>query len=136
MAYDCSARLTAHLAAPPDRVWHALTDADALTQWYWPASVNPRAVSDARAGGAFALTTSTDGMGFSGVYQEFAAPRRMVQSWRWAGDERDSRVTIELAPTGDGTDLVIVHDGLDEESAEMYRQGWASCLERLPAYLA
>jgi uncharacterized protein YndB with AHSA1/START domain len=60
-------------------------------------------------------------------------PRRIVQSWRWPGDDRDSRVTIDLVGAGDGTDLTVVHDRLD---AERYRQGWASCLDRLPAYLS
>jgi uncharacterized protein YndB with AHSA1/START domain len=136
MALDHSAQLKAHLEASPERVWHALTDADALTAWYWPPSVQPRAVSDARAGGAFGISTTTEGMGFSGTYREFDPPRRMVQSWRWAGEDTDSRVTIELTPAGGGTDLLIVHDLLDEQTAEMYRQGWASCLDRLPGHLA
>jgi uncharacterized protein YndB with AHSA1/START domain len=136
MAFDHSAELKVHLDGAPDRVWHALTDADALRAWYWPASLEPRAVSDARAGGRFGISTSDDGMGFSGEYREFDPPRRMVQAWRWAGDDRDSRVTIELTPSGSGTDLVVVHDRVDEQTAEMYRQGWASCLDRLPGYLS
>ena len=136
MAFDHSAELKVHLDAPPERVWHALTDADALAAWYWPDSLEPRAVSDPRAGGSFGISTTTQGMGFSGEYREFDPPHRMVQSWRWAGDDRDSRVTIELTPSGAGTDLVVVHDEVDEETAEMYRQGWASCLDRLPGYLS
>jgi uncharacterized protein YndB with AHSA1/START domain len=59
-----------------------------------------------------------------------------VQSWRWAGDDRDSRVTLALSPAGGGTDLVVTHDQVDADTAEMYRQGWESCLARLPAHLA
>jgi uncharacterized protein YndB with AHSA1/START domain len=136
MSLDHSAQLKAHLEAPPARVWHAFTDAEALSAWYWPASVEPRATSDARAGGDFSLVTSSPEMGFSGTFLEFDPPRHLVQSWRWAGDDEVSRVTIELTPSGGGTDLLIVHDRLDEATAEMYRQGWASCLERLPSYLA
>jgi uncharacterized protein YndB with AHSA1/START domain len=75
-------------------------------------------------------------MGFAGEYLELDEPSRIVQSWRWAGDDRDSRVTIDLTPAADGTDLVVTHDQLDEETAEKYRAGWQSCLDRLPAYLA
>ena len=136
MADEQSAQITAHLAAPPERVWHALTDADALAAWYWPASLKAEVVSDARAGGRLGITARAADMGFSGVYQEFDPPRRMVQSWSWAGVGTDSRVTIELTPAAGGTDLVVVHDGVTEEAAVMYRQGWESSLGRLPGYLA
>jgi len=136
MSYDQSAEIKAHLDAAPDRVWAALTDADALTAWYWPAEMRPEATSDPVVGGRFGLTTRAPDMGFSGEYRALDEPRRIVQSWRWAGDDRDSRVTIDLAPADGGTDLVIVHDQLDDETAEMYRLGWESCLTRLPAYLA
>ena len=120
--------------AAPERVWTALTDADALTAWYWPVALHPRAWSDPVVGGEFGV--EADGMGFSGHYRELDAPRRIVQSWCWGGDDRDSRVTIELTPAGGGTDLVVVHDQVDAATAEMYRAGWESCLSRLPGYLA
>jgi len=133
MAYDRSAVISVHLAAPPERVYAALTDADALQAWYWPASMSPRAFSDPVVGGRFGI--DTDRAGFSGTYTELDPPRRIVQSWRWRGDDRDSRVTIDLVPADGGTDLTVVHDRGDAETAEMYREGWRSCLERLPAYL-
>jgi uncharacterized protein YndB with AHSA1/START domain len=135
MTHDQSAETKAHLDAPPDRVWAALTDADALAAWYWPPSARPVATSDPVVGGRFGITTPSAEMGFSGEYLELDRPRRIVQSWRWAGDDRDSRVTIELSPADRGTDLLVVHDRLDAETAEMYRQGWESCLTRLPAHL-
>jgi uncharacterized protein YndB with AHSA1/START domain len=136
MAYDKSVEITAHLDASPDQVWTALTDPDALTAWYWPPSLSPTATSDARVGGRFGIATASADMGFAGEYLELDAPKRMVQSWRWAGDDRDSRVTIELTPADGGTDLVVTHDQLDTETAQMYRAGWQTCLDRLPAYLA
>jgi uncharacterized protein YndB with AHSA1/START domain len=75
-------------------------------------------------------------MGFAGVYEQFEPPRRMVQSWRWAGEERTSRVTVDLVPADGGTDLVVVHDRLDADQVEPYRAGWESCLARLPGHLA
>jgi uncharacterized protein YndB with AHSA1/START domain len=136
MADEQSGQIKAHLAAPPQRVWHALTDADALAAWYWPATLKPEVVSDPRPGGRFRITARAADMGISGVYQEFDPPRRMVQSWSWAGVDRDTRVTVELTPSGGGTDLVVIHDQVDEETAGMYRQGWESSLGRLPGYLA
>jgi uncharacterized protein YndB with AHSA1/START domain len=135
-AQDRSAEIKAHLDASPERVWAALTGAEALTAWYWPASTEPKASSTPTIGGRFSITTPDAAMGFSGEYLELDPPRRIVQSWRWAGEQTDSRVTIELTPSGGGTDLVVLHDRLDAETAELYRRGWESCLVRLPAYLA
>ncbi|MEV4346175.1 SRPBCC family protein [Actinoplanes sp. NPDC049596] len=126
------AEIRSHVDAPPERVWTALTDAGELARWYWPASLNPRAVSDPVVGGGFGI--EADGMGFAGRYLELEAPRRIVQSWRWAGDDRDSRVTIELTPAGAGTDVLVVHSELDDETARMYEAGWSSCLARLTPY--
>ena len=92
------------------------------------------ATSNPVVGGRFGI--NADGMGFSGEYVELDRPRRIVQAWRWHGDDRDSRVTIELTPAGDGTDLVVVHDRIDAATAVDYRAGWESCLGRLPRYLA
>ena len=128
------AEITVHLAAPPERVYAALTDAGALQAWYWPDSMSPRAFSDPVVGGRFGI--EANGMGFAGEYTELDPPRRIVQSWLWQGDDRDSRVTMDLVGADGGTDLTVVHDQLDAENAEMYRQGWASCLDRLPAYLS
>ena len=134
MAFDQSAVIVAHLPAPPDRVFAALTDAAALQQWYWPASMSPTAFSDPVVGGRFGIDAA--GAGFAGEYVEIDPPRRIVQSWRWQGDDRDSRVTISVAPADDGTDLTVVHDQVDADTAEMYRAGWQSCLDRLPAYFS
>jgi uncharacterized protein YndB with AHSA1/START domain len=129
--------IKAHLDAAPERVWVALTDAAALAAWYWPASIEPEVRSDPVVGGRFGITAHAAGMGFSGEYLALDPPHRIVQSWRWAGDDRDTRVTIELAPgDGGGTDLAVRHEVPDAETAEAYRQGWESCLGRLPGYLA
>ena len=58
-----------------------------------------------------------------------------MQTWRWQDAEEDSRVSIELAGDAGSTDLVVVHDRLDADTAEAYRAGWESCLARLPGYL-
>jgi len=133
MTHDQAAVIKSHVDASPERVWAALTEADALSAWYWPASLHPVATSDPVVGGRFGI--EADGMGFAGAYVELEPPRRMVQAWRWLGDDRDSRVTVELTAAAGGTDLVVVHDLVDAATAETYRAGWESCLGRLPGYL-
>lgn len=58
-----------------------------------------------------------------------------MQAWRWAGDDEDSRVAVELTPMAGGIDLRVVHDLIDAGTAARYRAGSESCLGRLPGYL-
>jgi uncharacterized protein YndB with AHSA1/START domain len=134
MGFDHVAVIRARLDAAPEAVWAALTDAEALQQWYWPASLHPRAHSEPVVGGRFGI--DADGMGFAGEYAELDRPRRIVQKWRWAGDDRDSRVVLDLAFDGVGTDLTVTHDEVDAATAVRYEQGWETCLARLPGYLS
>lgn len=115
-------------------MWFALTDARALAAWFWPASMHPRAHSEPVVGGRFGVDAGD--MGFAGQYRDSTHPAVRCSLGGGPGDDRDSRVTIELPPSGAGVDLVIVHDQVDDETAEMYRAGWESCLARLPAHLA
>jgi uncharacterized protein YndB with AHSA1/START domain len=134
MAFDEIAVVRVRLDASAEAVWAALTEAEALRSWYWPASLRPRVHSDPVVGGRFGI--EADGVGFSGDYVELERPRRIVQRWRWGGDDRDSRVTLELVPEGDGTELTVTHDGVDADTAVRYKQGWETCLARLPGYLS
>ncbi len=129
--------LSVHLQAPPDEVWRALTDGPALTAWYWPPSLDPQVRTDPRPGGRYAITSSAPGMGIEGEYVALDAPRRLVQTWRWAGDDTESIVSIDLTGTAErGTELALRHEHLDRLTAVNYRAGWESCLQRLPEYLA
>src|SRR4051794_20622986 len=92
-------RLTRFLPAPPAAVWQALTDPQALAAWFWPARHNPSADTDPRVGGAFRLTA--DAMAVTGTYVAVDPPHRLVFTWRWAGDDEETLVSIELS-TDDG----------------------------------
>jgi uncharacterized protein YndB with AHSA1/START domain len=67
---------------PPERVWRALTDAEALARWLMPNDFAPK------VGHAFTMQTKP-GPGFDAVVRcevlELDAPRVMV--WRWQGGD-------------------------------------------------
>jgi len=67
-------RLLRALAAPPERVWRALTDPAALTGWFWPERLDPSAEAD--LGGRYRiaseLTPSADGTELTLVHEGFA----------------------------------------------------------------
>jgi uncharacterized protein YndB with AHSA1/START domain len=127
--------ITRVFPAPPERVWIALTEPDALMAWFWPAKFETKVTADVRTGGSYRIESATAGMAISGQYLDVAPPLRLVMTWRWDADNTDSVVTIELAPVGDGTEMRLAHERLvDDESRDLHAQGWNDCLDRLMSH--
>jgi uncharacterized protein YndB with AHSA1/START domain len=94
---------------PPERVWRALTDPAALSEWLMPTDFEPR-VGHRFQFKAFPVP------GWRGVVDcevlELEPPRRMVLSWAGHEDmKQPTRVTWTLEPDGDGTRLTLQHAG-------------------------
>lgn len=124
------------LAAPPDRVWRALTDADVLANWFWPPRFADSARVEAREGGAFRLASEPVGIGVTRRVTAADPSQLFATTWRWDGEEDETRVAFILEPTGAGTLLTVRHEGFPtEEAAREHEQGWNDCLDRLPAAL-
>lgn len=118
-------------AAPPGRVYAALTDAQQFSAWSGGA---PAAIAR-DAGGAF---TCFGGM-ISGRQVELVADQRIVQAWRagnWPAGVY-SIIRFELAPAGAGTKLVFDQAGFPAEQKPHLEAGWSKMYwEPLKAYLA
>ena len=128
-------KLTRTFAHPPEDVRRALTDPDLYGRWMGPEGSRTTVRElDARVGGALAITVSIpDGptVEITGTYRE-VGPARIVHTWLVTGDERETVVTFELAPDGDGTRLDLTHEGFAEsEDREQNEGGWAHQLDRL-----
>ena len=126
------------LKAPPDTVWHHLTDATALKAWYWPEQLEGEYTVNPVPGGSFRIASKRTGLAVSGTVLEAEAPSRLVKTWRWDDDKRETRVTISLVETPDGgTRLSLQHSGhTDEEQLGNHRTGWTDCLARLQVAVA
>ena len=130
-------RLHRDLDAGPDQVWRALTDPAALAAWFWPERLSPTAEVDLEEGGRYRIASPPADMAASGKFVELEAPRRLVCTWGWDGEDAETLVTIVLAPAGGGTRLDLVHEGFaDEQARDDHVQGWTDCLDRLPGWLA
>ncbi len=95
---------------PPEDVWRALTDSDALTEWLMPNDFEPR------VGHRFEFRTEPNPkVGFDGVVRcevlECSPPGRLVYSW--AGGGIDTRVSYRLEPDGNGTRVFFEQSGFD-----------------------
>jgi uncharacterized protein YndB with AHSA1/START domain len=129
--------VTRRLAAPQERVWHAFTKPEELAAWFWPGAWNTTATVDLRVGGRYRISSDSAGMAFGGEYVAVEPIDRLVQTWRWDGDDDETLVTIRLTPDGLGTHLEIVHERFaTDDDVASHLQGWNDCLDRLPAFVA
>jgi uncharacterized protein YndB with AHSA1/START domain len=96
---------------------------------------------DARRGGRFNwVMRSPDGEihDVSGVYREVIANEKLVFSWAWKSTpERESLVTVEVKPDGDGTLLTLTHEQFfDEEARDRHQGGWNGALDKMEKYFS
>jgi len=125
-----------YIESTPEKVWHALTDAD-VTAEYWGHSN----VSDWQAGSRWEHQR-TDGSGVAdvvGTVVESAPPTRLVTTWAAPGADpsgEPSRVTFDVEPYGDIVRLTVTHEGLaDEAERAEASSGWAAVLSNLKSLL-
>ena len=130
------------IAAPPERIFQALTDPAQVVKWWGQAGIYrcTKFECDLRLGGKW-KAAGVDGSGrefiVAGEYLEVERPRRLVSSWTatWTGDAKTT-VSWELE-AADGSTLVrIRHSGLAAHPglAQAYR-GWPRMLQWLQALI-
>ncbi len=118
--------------ADPSTVYALLTDADLLVEW-----MAPLAQSDPHPGGVLTWT-HLNGDSVIGEFVELHQDRRIVFSYGWDRDDvgippGSTVVEIDLTPTRGGTELHLVHRGLDGPMTDAHAGGWTNYLERLRA---
>jgi uncharacterized protein YndB with AHSA1/START domain/DNA-binding transcriptional ArsR family regulator len=125
-----------YIESTPEKVWHALTDAD-LTAEYWGHSN----VSDWQVGSTWEHRR-TDGTGVAdgvGRVVESVEPKRLVLTWGAPGEERadgPSRVTFDVEPYVEIVRLTVTHENLDDEAErDESSAGWAAVLSNLKSLL-
>ena len=130
-------------AAPPEHVFAAWTEADALAAWMGPGDTSMRVDAlDLTVDGAYRFVMEGDEGEYplGGRFLEIDPPKRLVFTWAWErGDYAAIETVVELAftPTDGGTELTLVHRRLsDDEARDRHAQGWTGCLDCLAEYLA
>jgi uncharacterized protein YndB with AHSA1/START domain len=117
-----------YIQSTPERVWHALTDAD-LTAEYWGHSN----VSDWQAGSRWEHRR-LDGSGIAdvvGTVLEATPPRRLVMTFG-----EPSRVTFEIEPYHDIVRLTVTHENLPSpDDLRAAAAGWPAVLANLKSLL-
>jgi uncharacterized protein YndB with AHSA1/START domain len=132
-----------YIAAPPERVFRALTDPRQLVQWWGQSGMYrvTKMEADVRVGGKWRSDgESSDGQQFyvEGEYREVDLPRLVSYTWRSSyrpGPE--TLVRVELVPEGKGTWVRVHHSGFsgDPEGAKSHGNGWIRVLGWMQAYV-
>ena len=137
------------IAAPPERVFLALTDAAQLRQWFTPPSCPVHLWEmDARPGGRYRYTTEKGTVVVNNVSEfechgeilEYEPPRLLVYTWigNWHKDKAGVTVVRrDLTPQAGGTHVKVTHSGLAQEptARKDYSGGWPGVVQQLKKFI-
>ncbi len=124
------------------KVFAAWIDPEKMKQWMGPEGVQGISCEiDARTGGRYRLVMRApngDEHDVSGVYREVVPNEKLVFTWAWkTTPDRQSLVTVEFKPDGDGTLLTLTHEQFfDEAARDRHHQGWTESLDKLERFVA
>ena len=134
-----SLTLERRYAAAPARVFAAWTDPKEIARWWGGADWEILGIeSDLRVGGRFrhrSRLPSGELSEVGGTFREVVPGAKLVFTWAWhSTPERESLVTVTLAPDGSGTKLTLTHERFyDETARDNHRRGWTVALDRIAA---
>lgn len=129
-------RLHRILRAPPERVYRAFLDADAISKWLPPNGFTAKVHHmDARVGGTFKVSftnfSTAIGHSFGGEYLELTPHERIRYTDKFDDPNLpgEMRVTITLKKVSCGTELNVVQEGVpDVIPVEACYLGWQESL--------
>lgn len=136
---DRTIRLHRVLRCPPQKLYRAFLEADALIKWLPPRGFTCQVHHlDAREGGSFRMSFHNFGSGhghsFGGEYLELVPASLIRYTDRFDDPNLPGvlEVTVALKPVLCGTDLSITQAGIPEAiPLEMCYLGWQESLEQL-----
>jgi uncharacterized protein YndB with AHSA1/START domain len=134
-----SVRLHRVVRAPPERVYRAFLDADAMAKWLPPNGFTGKVLHlDARVGGTYRMSFTNFSSGhshaFGGQYLELVPHERLRYSDRFDDPKLPGEMTTEvtLKKVSVGTELNVVQQGIpDVIPAEACYLGWQESLALL-----
>jgi uncharacterized protein YndB with AHSA1/START domain len=132
-------RLHRVLRAPPERVYRAFLDADAMAKWLPPYGFTCKVHHmEARVGGMFRMSftnfTTGNGHSFGGEYLELVPNEKIRYTDKFDDPNLPGEIvaTITLKAVLCGTELNVVQEGLPEViPVEMCYLGWQESLLQL-----
>jgi uncharacterized protein YndB with AHSA1/START domain len=130
---------TIYIAAPPEKVWQALTSAEFSRQYFSGFAVD----ADLKVGGSFIVRAPDGSNHITGEVVACDPPRRLTVTWNvnWPGLVEKlgiTLVTYEIEPAGDAVRLTMTesHDRpISDDILAGGRLGWPAILSGLKSLL-
>lgn len=137
-------RRTIRIAAPPQKVWSAVTEPEHISRWFG------RVELDGAGAGARGTMSFPERTPIPLLVEAIDPPRTVT--YRWNNDDADEQgpedldvdrstaFTFTLEPVSGGTQLTVVESGFEKTSdptanLQSHRDGWGSELDKLVALL-
>jgi uncharacterized protein YndB with AHSA1/START domain len=132
---------TVEIAAPPERVFRALTSKEIVDWWVRPGVFDTREwKGDVRKGGRWRASGVARGQPYAleGEFLEVQPPTKLVHTWQRVGmPGTPTTVTYHLQAIDGGTRLTLRHTGfVPPDSCGSVCEGWQSSFERLARTLS
>ena len=138
LATQPSLALKRRFKAAPAQLFQAWTQPEKMIRWWgvYDDCKPPIAETDLKVGGRFRVqfwTPNGEHHSVSGLYREVVPDRKLVFSWAWQSTpERESQVTVDLKPDGDGTILTLTHEQFFSDKArDDHAVGWNQAFDKL-----
>jgi len=127
------------LRAPPERVYRAFLDAEAMAKWLPPHGFTCKVHHiEAKIGGNYKMSftnfTTGHGQSFGGEYRELVPSEKIRYTDKFDDPNLsgEMQTTVTLRQVSCGTELKIVQEGLPEViPLEMCYLGWQDSLAQL-----
>jgi uncharacterized protein YndB with AHSA1/START domain len=127
------------ITAPPQRLYRAFLEPDALAKWLPPYGFTCKVLHmDVRVGGGFKMAFTNFGSGsgnsFGGEYLELVPDERIVYTDQFDDPNLpgEMKTTITLKPVVCGTEMEVVQEGIPAViPVEMCYLGWQESLVQL-----
>jgi len=143
-------RITRHLNAPPERVYRALIDPQAIAEWRVPNGMKCHVHEhDAREGGTFRVSLTYDAPNaagkssahtdtYHGRFVKLVPGIELVEAMEFETSEPslqgEMTVRYSLSETDGGTDLFATHEGVPPGVPPADNEtGWRMALDKLAA---
>jgi uncharacterized protein YndB with AHSA1/START domain len=140
MTKTATVTLERRIAAPPEMVFDAWLDSEGVGAWLFatPGGTIERVEIDPRVGGRFRIDERRDGelAEHHGEYVALDRPHGLAFDFWTSFSEERTRITIGIAPDGEGSLLTLTHEGVWRNYEDRTRQGWTMILEGLERAIA
>jgi len=131
-------RMERAFQAPAEAVFDAFTSEEVLRRW-WHAGHDwetTQADVDLRVGGEVRVVMRDPHKGEEyaggGTYREIEPPTRLVFTWIWDDDQRETLIEVDLEERDGVTTVRFTHSGLlDAEALRSHEDGWGKVFDNL-----